>query len=89
MRVLYASSWTIELSRDKYVCSFRRLPERSGSARGGDQRQDRSAVATGVLAGALDGRRHQIDLELAPADTQLVQGELQHRDDAGGWRETE
>lgn len=92
MRVVYVSLGRSNCRENEYVCSFRRFPERPGSARGGNQRQDRSAVATGVLARALDGRRHQIDPELAPADAQLVQGELQHRDDGGsrgGWRETE
>lgn len=76
-------SFELELPRDEDVCPSRRLSERPGSASRGDQRQDRSTVATSVLVGALDGRRHQIDPELAPANAQYVEGEHQHRDHAG------
>ena len=56
--------------------SSRRLSKWPGSACGGAQCQDRPIVAAGVFVGTLNGRRHQIDLEFAPTDSQLVEREL-------------
>jgi len=56
--------------------SSRRLSKWPRSARRGAQCQDRPIVAAGVFVGTLNGRRHQIDLEFAPADSQFIEREL-------------
>lgn len=59
----------------------RRLSKRTRPTRGRDKRENRPTVAASVLAGTLDGGEHKVDIDAAPTDAQLVEGEFEHRDD--------